>query len=188
MCSVCEYPLRTCVCRELEQVELPVNVIILQDHREAKHAKNTARLAKLIAPSIDILCINTNNITLEVSELLEAIKETSLLVYPSDDSQYLETVISSSEFFQITHLVFIDASWKQAYRLFKSIPLLDEFKAVKFNESTNNLYHYRKSKHSYYLSTIEAVSLALYKGYNTSRRPFIKVLDKLNRQWQSYRK
>jgi DTW domain-containing protein YfiP len=94
-CAKCQYPVSTCVCAGIMCIDLPTNlsIVVIQHPHEARHAKNTAKLAQLVSPSIDIILAND---TERLDELFNLDLSESVLVYPNPSSQCIENNLSCS--------------------------------------------------------------------------------------------
>lgn len=192
-CEKCEYPLATCVCKAIVKVVLPFRVVILQHEKESKHAKNTARLAKLISPEIEIVVLTKGY---EINELVSSIKMTNaVLLYPNETSTSLESfniksVQSRSNtgylYNEIT-LILIDASWRQAYGIWQQHTWLKDLPHCHFGEVPEKQYEIRKSKKSHQLSTIEALAESIEILCGISGKPYISLLNHMQRYWARHK-
>jgi DTW domain-containing protein YfiP len=83
-----------------------------------------------------------------------------VLVYPSECSTPIENVdaVARSE---ITTLILIDGSWKQAFGLVKQNPWLTKLPAFHFISAPTSNYAIRHTTLSNALSTLEATAYAL---------------------------
>ena len=70
-CSLCRYPLTTCLCPSVRKVACQTQFDILQHPSEEKAAKNTARLAKLCIPNIKLSIAEQAEQFSELRSLLE---------------------------------------------------------------------------------------------------------------------
>ncbi len=57
-CLRCQYLQLQCICDLIPIVEQPVEIIILQHEKEAKHAKNTVKLLQVVWPKIRVISVN----------------------------------------------------------------------------------------------------------------------------------
>ncbi|QPG05653.1 DTW domain-containing protein [Salinimonas marina] len=88
-CSTCDFPVSTCVCSAIESISCPVKLIILQHHKEAGHAKNTARLVPLVIPDTLIVAGSQPEDFYPAQQLCEHYQ--SAVIYPSPGSQPIES-------------------------------------------------------------------------------------------------
>ena len=174
-CDVCRYPRVTCVCDVLEKagerkISPKSRITILQDIKESKSAKNTVRLIPLCFDSVDVFVSDSKGFFEKEKHILEKSRSDGwhiFLVYPNEKSTLMTDLIegvNTSAFRKFDekkqlnkiHLVFIDATWRRAYRLWKLNGWLSSIQSVHF-ENIKSQYSIRKAKHESYLSTIEAV-------------------------------
>lgn len=175
ICNNCKFSLRTCVCDAITTVNNGVNVIILQHPSEEKVAKNTAKLLKLSLANCKIITGENNS---DFAFLKTLPIETTVLLYPSDDALYLDSM-SQTYTKAITHLLVIDGTWKKAYKILQLTPLLKQFKTVRFNDLPLNRYTIRKAPRVDSLSTLEAVAYSLQLIDQTNTQPLYLLLDEL---------
>lgn len=157
-CEHCGYPQKTCICSHINTVDTSLEIVIIQHEKEALHAKNTARLVSLCIPSTRIILANDVVAMQSLSE--HCSRRHSVLVYPSECSTPIENVdaVARSE---ITTLILIDGSWKQAFGLVKQNPWLTKLPAFHFISAPTSNYAIRHTTLSNALSTLEATAYAL---------------------------
>ena len=184
-CDKCHYPATTCVCDAIKQIHSPVQLIILQHAKETAHAKNTARLVKLCIPDTQIIQAS-GELQSDVATLNRIITDKRCaLIYPSEDSQPIEEKTSWKNLSTAPEvLLFIDASWKQAHGMYKSIPTLQTLPAIHFQCAPSSEYEIRHTSLSYSLSTLEAVKYCLEKGWGISAAALTDAQAKLISHWQ----
>ncbi|CCQ12158.1 hypothetical protein PALB_30590 [Pseudoalteromonas luteoviolacea B = ATCC 29581] len=126
---------------------------MLRDPSETKHAKNTAILLPLVFK-------NTTIIDGSIDAIIEQVNAISItnaaILYPSETAQSLDNTNLT-----IDTLIVLDGSWKKAYKLFMSIPVLQSLPCVSFANPPATRYTIRKSKLNYSLSSFEATAHAL---------------------------
>ena len=124
VCAHCQFVQQQCVCTFIEKyglgadffagLNLPLRVLVLQEKREAKHAKNTVRLLKLAIPEVQIIEVDVEE---DLNTSLSSLKAHSTgVLFPSEQATSIET-LSTSELGAIETLVLIDATWRRAKRI-----------------------------------------------------------------------
>lgn len=182
-CSRCAYPLSTCVCDSVIGCELPCKITVLQHRKESKHAKNTVRLAKLIAPDIEIILDDVE--CLKNGEFAAKLKD-AILIYPNPHSNVLlKHDLESKHTLEDTHLLFIDATWKQAHGIWKRHPLLSTLDSYHLELSEMPEYTIRKAKRTNYLSTIEAIAYCTEILFGQDKHPYLSLLARMQSNWPS---
>jgi DTW domain-containing protein YfiP len=190
ICSNCDYPQATCVCSAIESIAAPVTIFLLQDKWEAKHAKNTGKLINACLSNAHIINVDSNltsdiNAMKKLHELCHTDKKRGLLVFPSDKAQELKT-LSHSEIATITHLIFIDTTWRKATRLLALHPWIANLESIKIESLTASQYEIRKSKDNKGVSTIEAVDTCLNILFDFKHLSLGRSFNALKAHWHRY--
>ncbi len=191
LCKKCGYPLKTCVCSVVQHTPLPIRIIIFQHPKEVKHAKNTARLAKLVSPSIELINVADAKLMQETMEKLS--RKNALVLFPSVNSsaiEFLSEARSDNDCLnnKITTLIFIDASWKQAYGLWQKHRILRECIQGHFANPPRGNYRIRKAAKSSQLSTIEAIAYTLNVMFNTDTLFYRSIFNKMQSSWDVHKR
>jgi len=158
---------------------------VLQHRKESKHAKNTARLAKLVAPELEIIlddeeCFNNGVIADKLKD--------AILIYPNPHSNVLlKHNIESKHTLKDTHLLFIDATWKQAHGIWKRHPYLSTLDSYHLEVSEMPEYTIRKAKRPDYLSTIEAIAYCTEILFGQDKHPYLHLLGRMQSNWPPQR-
>lgn len=152
-CSTCYYPVATCVCLLVPEVNVDLEVWILQDPLEAKHAKNTARLFALSYQNAHIISIANPQ---EMAQFYRRVKPSNaLLLYPDERAIPIER-IETETVNLVEHLILLDATWPKAKKMWCLNIQLQHFQTVCFESPPHSCYDIRKSPSSKALSTLEA--------------------------------
>lgn len=196
-CPRCSYVQKNCLCAAITEQACRTQIVILQHPTETKHSKNTAKLVNL--------CIE--HCRLVVGEQpadfaqLNLNKIHTYLIYPSEQAQPIEKLTaanqlplsqrhSSSDSSQtqppIT-LIFIDASWRKAYRIWQQNPWLQQLPNITFTNAPKTRYQIRKHKRETSLSTIEAVAYCLQQLENADTSVLFNAFDALIAMHNRYR-
>ena len=156
LCPKCEFILARCLCDTLSTIDNQTHLIILQHPSEKNHALNTVRLMNKSFKNISIFIGEDFSQHQELQKLIINNRHSFALLFPSSEASVL-----GSENQKITHLIFLDGTWKKARKLYfintflKSIP---NFVLPKIESSQ---YTIRKSPFDRGLSTLEAATIAL---------------------------
>ncbi|MEW9797832.1 tRNA-uridine aminocarboxypropyltransferase [Alteromonas sp. CYL-A6] len=180
-CSHCEYPLSTCVCDAVLPQHSPIDIVVIQHPKEQQHAKNTARLLPLALPQAHLIASDDSETLAEFAGQLTA--GNSVLIYPSDDSRPIESV-SHETSRQLTHLVLIDGSWRQAYAIFQQHPWLAALPGYHFTTAPSSQYSIRHTARDDSLSTLEAVAYSLEQLFSVDTAPLIQLQNAMIKNWQ----
>ncbi|MCV2402327.1 DTW domain-containing protein [Marinomonas sp. C2222] len=179
-CSRCDFLVSQCVCKWLPDLATKLDIIILQDEREAKNAKNTVSLLRLALPQVK--CISIKDTSSVRSTLNSLDKGYWYLVFPCDRSTPIETV-KESELKQMKGVVLLDATWRKAKKMYITEPSLQLFKSIEFTSAPAGNYVIRKSPDAQSLSTLEACAYAIEKIAGEDMEA-LRVFMSKSQSWQ----
>ncbi len=181
-CKSCSYPLTTCVCHAINQIELPLSVVVIQHHKEISHAKNTVRLAKLVSPCLQIIDARDS---VSISKLSNQTDANTILLYPNENSRSLEEFADENVTLgkSIDQLILIDGTWKQAHGIWKRYRLDEHLPSVHFSNSVQKTYKIRASKKGFQLSTLEALAYSVSVLTKLDVSPYHNILDAMQAHW-----
>lgn len=175
ICPNCDYILARCLCPFLSKVANQTELIILQHPSEVKHALNTV---KIMTKSFQNLRLFVGENFNEFSELQALIKDKqAALIFPSNKAEVL-----TEEEMQFKHLIFIDASWNKAKKIYHTTTLLHQLPSFKLSVEEKSQYRIRASGIKDSLSTLEAVlsALSIVEHSLTTesvKESFLKMID-----------
>lgn len=155
-------------------------MIVLQDPKEAQHAKNTVPLLSLGLASAQ--CVSTQNTDNIRSILSRLDRREWLLVFPCEASAPIES-LSSVEKASIKGIILLDATWRKAKKMYLLEPLLQGFSAVHFLQAPEGEYAIRKSPNSSSLSTLEACAYSVEVMTGENMQPLRDFMIKAQ-EWQ----
>lgn len=153
-CQVCNRPQKTCLCDVIVKCRSKINVVILQDPKESRHALSSAPLLHR--------CIEDSRLIVgehfEPREILGPDwRRQCLLVFPGDHAISPEQAKQGT----FSQLLLIDGSWRKVARLFHLNPWLNDLPRIAIHPAAPSNYRIRKSPRSDGLSTLEAAVSAL---------------------------
>lgn len=183
-CQRCKYPLKTCVCSSIKEVNIRTKVFILQHPREKKHAKSTVRLLCLLSPKIEVISTTNHK---KIEQLLKTLdKHTTALLYPNATSIALDNGHEDQQFDRIKTLLLIDGTWSQAYSIFHNNKYLQTIRSYHFSNPPAQKFAMRKAKKKEQLSTLEAVSYSLLQIEGLKQKPFLDLFNAMQSHWLRY--
>jgi DTW domain-containing protein YfiP len=157
-CQTCHFPQATCLCLVVKPVASKHQIVILQHPSETTHAKGSARLVGLCMNETKIVVGETAEDFAQLRQELQMEDARCYLVYPRENAVAVESMDNKET--PLT-LIFLDASWKKAYKLLMLNPWLSDLPCIGFDQSPPSQYQIRKSSKSYSLSTLESVVYCL---------------------------
>ena len=186
ICITCGYPQNTCLCAWINPITTPLNIIILQHPKEAKHAKNTVKLLTLGLNKVTVLPGETANDWEELAQMVTNQAQNYCLFYPHNQSISLESISSQKqkdEIFPANHnVIFIDASWRKALKIWHLNPWLQLCSSWHFSNPPNNQYHIRHTTKQRSLSTLESVVYVLEHTQNINCTPLHTLFSKMQQK------
>jgi DTW domain-containing protein YfiP len=186
VCKKCSYPQSTCLCVWVSPITAPLNIIILQHPKEAKHAKNTVKLLTLGLEHVSVLLGETPQDWAELAEKVSSEPQNYCLVYPHEQSISIETVSSpaqKSQHFPAKHnVIFIDASWRKALKIWHLNPWLQQCASWHFSTPPENQYHIRRTTQENSLSTLESVVYVLEHTHKVNCKPLTTLFSKMQQK------
>ena len=180
-CSSCHYPEKTCICKWVKPIESPIEIIILQHGSEASHAKNTVKLLELGLNRITTVCGEEASNFQEIASECALSPEKYAVCFPSEQSTPIEESVlqwergNASQTFE--HVIFIDASWRKALKVWHLNPWLHQLKTWHFSEPPENQYRIRKTSKENSLSTLESVAYVLSLGWKVDCSNLLTLLN-----------
>ena len=152
LCPDCEFILARCLCSTLKSIDNKTHIIILQHPSESRHALNTVALMKKSYLKITVFVGENFSEHPELNSIIEANQESIGLIFPSQTSIDL----NKSEGRKITHLLFIDGTWKKAQKIHLLSKNLHTLNTYSLYPKKAGQYKIRSSHFEQSLSTLEA--------------------------------
>lgn len=176
ICHYCQLPSQHCVCAEVKASASQTQLLVIQDRREQKHAKNTVGLLQLNVPNCQVWLADQNGIVEHWQHKLDTLSLTVAdvwLLYPSPQAIMLERQQAAPK-----ALLLLDGTWKQTYRLLQMNPWLTTLPTLSFEVSENQYAVRDPGKIKNSCSTLEAAArcLAHFERYDT--QPLLNTLAK----------
>ncbi|MEP2650956.1 MAG: tRNA-uridine aminocarboxypropyltransferase [Paraglaciecola sp.] len=164
-CVKCDYPQKTCLCTWVYPFDSPINIVILQQPKETKHAKNTVKLLNLTLNRLRVLIGESPEDWTEFIKVVSQNPDNFSVCYPDEQSKPLESLTNIKQkqaFFPPEHtVIFIDASWRKALKIWKLNPWMHTLQSWHFSSPPINQYQIRQTTQKNSLSTLESVAYIL---------------------------
>ncbi|UTA47862.1 DTW domain-containing protein [Simiduia sp. 21SJ11W-1] len=173
LCPHCRLPRTHCLCDSAPQLSPRTQLVVLQHPSESQHPKNTLRLARLCLPELRLAVGETPEDFMALAKWLAPTR--ACLLYPDDHSQPLEQYANPVP----EVLVFIDATWRKAYKMLALNPWLQGLPRCHFNAAPAGDYRLRKTRRAGGLSTLEAIAY----GLNCVEGTDFSALNELQARW-----
>lgn len=187
-CPRCYMRREICICPILPTVQTQTEFLILRHVREAGRPSNTGRLVTLAMPNSRIITCGGGNLT-GLSSMLSSIDK-NLLNRPGTWLLWPDGTNAPADLSDIAppdRVVVLDATWRQARRLYKRLPVLHAMPRLHLPapRPRNRL---RRQHRSDGMSTIEAVAAAItrFEGAYVAE-PLEKLFDEVVRRTVTWR-
>ena len=153
-CAGCRLPPSLCVCDQIESVDIPFELILIQHRCELASASNTGSIAaRALRPSRSFMYEGPD--TPGVAQALEG-DAPRLLLYPVPQA----TTITPADLEPGMRLVVLDATWSQARRIYRKLGPLRGCRAVTLPAGTKPRWVLREQPQPGMLGTAEAIAAA----------------------------
>ncbi|OHV07766.1 tRNA-uridine aminocarboxypropyltransferase [Kushneria phosphatilytica] len=160
-CDECRLPALNCLCPYRVEVASEARFWLITHRLEHYKPTNTGRL-------IGDCLTHTETFTWSRTEpdpgLLERLNDPRFqpfLIYPDDQTDYAERVVSSFEEHRDTRIpvfVMLDGTWRQARKMFRQSPYLQQLPIVSLRSERVTRYHLRKPASPHHLCTAEVAA------------------------------
>ena len=175
ICTACQLPNSHCICRFAKSIVSTVKISVLQHPDEQKHPKNTLRLAKLCLPDMAIWVGENPKDFEQIAQQCSQAQDGVGVIFPSQSSHALENVTTENP----NHLIYIDATWRKAFKIWSLNPWLQAFPSYHFNDAPMSQYQLRKTSRAEGLSSLEAIAYGLRLTAQVDPAP----LHEIQRAW-----
>lgn len=149
-CPRCLFQQRVCVCASIPIVETRTRVVIVRHHLERYRSSNSGRLAHFALPN-SVIVDHGGQLGPAVMPPLQG----AWLVYPVGEPTVVAPVPPPEQ------LVFLDATWSQARRMFRKLGALRGLPILRLPDAPMPAGRLRESPEPGFVSTIEAIARAL---------------------------
>lgn len=149
-CPRCLFQQRVCLCASIPVVETRTRVVIVRHHLERHRSSNSGRLAGFALPN-SVIVDHGGQLGPAALPPLEG----AWLVYPSGEPMVRPPDPPP------TQLVFLDATWSQARRMYRKLGALRGLPILRLPDDPMPAARLRESPEPGLVSTIEAIARAL---------------------------
>lgn len=148
-----------CVCPLIPTVATDARLVVIMHRRERHKPTSTAHLAALALPNLEIRLRGFADRPVRTDDLTDGRRQV-LLLYPHESSRLLTRELIDSDPRPVT-LIVPDGSWRQAAKVPKREPSLQEVPCVHLPDLGPSRYHLRREPRPDGLATLEAIARAL---------------------------
>lgn len=149
-CTRCLLQQRVCLCAEIPTIATRTRVVIVRHHLERWRSSNSGRLAHLALSNSEII----DHGGAEGPAVMPPL-DGAWLVFPEGEPRHEAPVPPPRQ------LVFLDATWSQARRMFRKLSALRGLPILRLADAPMPAARLRESPGEGRVSTIEAIARAL---------------------------
>ncbi len=177
VCMRCRRPTRACYCAHVPRIETKTRVVVVQHPRERDVPIGTARMATLCLPNSELHVTTSVGESPELARAIANPSRPAILLSPGEDAR---DIVNDPPNMPVT-LVVVDGTWSQAAKIIKHDPALRALPRYAFTPAAPSEYRIRREPAETYVSTIEALALALAalegKSFDALFAPFRAMVD-----------
>lgn len=155
-CERCRMKPHLCLCHLIAPRTIRTELSVMMHISEREKSTNTVRLLKLLVPQVDVFYHGEK----EKKAGLSRTSRQRYLLFPDDSAAELNDDFAAAHPEGIS-LVVPDGNWHQARKMTHRHPDLVHLPRVRVSGSGGTLFAVRRAPRGGFLSTIEAIALAL---------------------------
>jgi DTW domain-containing protein YfiP len=148
-----------CICPSIPCYAVGTRLVLVMHRREHKKITATGPLALEVLPNSELRIHGHQDRQLDFSDL-DIPERRTLLLYPGDDAPVLSRSFLDQDGRPVT-LVVPDGNWRQASRMGRRLPGLENAEMIRLPEGPRTRWGIRKEHHAHGLATFEAIARAL---------------------------
>ncbi|QYJ77322.1 tRNA-uridine aminocarboxypropyltransferase [Shewanella acanthi] len=165
-CHLCLLGEQFCTCALRRQLQTQASFLLVMYNDEVLKPTNSGRLIADLIPDTHAFLWNRTEPHPELLSLLKSDDYQPFLVFPSqyaDNGQVVlkQVPMESLPVGKRPLLIMLDGSWREAIKMFRKSPYLQDIPMLSFDPDTLATYALRKGSHDFQLGTAEVASLAL---------------------------
>jgi DTW domain-containing protein YfiP len=148
-----------CICQSIPRYVLNTRLVLVMHCHELIKTTATGPLALQALTNSELRIHGQKDLPLDLSDLYIPERRT-LLLYPGDDAAVLSRDYLDQDNRSVT-LVVPDGNWRQASRMGRRLPGINNAEMVRLPEGPQTRWGIRRENHCQGLATFEAISRAL---------------------------
>jgi len=159
-CYRCQRVKDACICQDIVSIHNSVSVYVLQHPDEARQSKGTEIIARLSLENYHCWQAEDFSSHKLLNRLIESCPQQIAVVYPCEDAVSVTGFLDNKQC-TIKHLIFIDATWRKAKKIWSLSTNLHQLTSLQLDSEMKSNYRIRKVPGDGYLSTVEAIAYCL---------------------------
>lgn len=163
-CATCRIDQRFCICAHRISLNSECGFLILYYDDEVLKPSNTGRLIADLIPETHAFIWQRTQVEPGVLAVLEDPQWQPFVLFPEaycDEGREMVSSVSALNQDKKPLFVLLDGSWREARKMFRNSPYLDQLPVLSFSPERLSDYFVRKAAKSFQLATAEVAALAL---------------------------
>jgi DTW domain-containing protein len=182
-CNRCLLGTEQCICNDINVAELCQSAVcLLMYHNESFKPSNTGRLIADVVPDNYAFRWDRTDPDPTLIRLLQNKKYQPIIVFPKENvepSRVITTVRRQAA--KKPLYIFLDGTWREAKKMFRKSPYLDNFPVLSVTPESLSDYKLRVAPHAHQLGTAEVASVVLSQNNEE------QAADYLEKHFTSFR-
>lgn len=161
-CDHCLIDINECICDGIQQAECSLAVCMLMYHNESFKPSNTGRLIADVIPENFAFRWDRTDPDKEFLALINDEQYQPLIIFPSEgiEPQRVVEIVERTEG-KKPLLIFLDGTWREAKKMIRKSPYLDQFPVLSIAPDKLSEYKLRVAVHDNHLGTAEVAIMVL---------------------------
>jgi DTW domain-containing protein len=156
-CTRCHLHRSLCLCSLIPRLETRTRVVLVIHLREDRKPTNTGRLATECLPNSEVLVRGHQH---QPEQRIAWGDSQPLLLFPHEDAIPIDEYVARGASRAFT-LIVPDGNWRQASKVRKRVPGVDQVPCVTLPRAHASRYRLRSEAHETGMATMEAIARAL---------------------------
>jgi DTW domain-containing protein YfiP len=161
-CQQCLLAKYYCICEGVEQADCDAAVCLLMYHNESFKPSNTGRLIAEIVPENYAFRWDRTDPDAALLALLNDSQYQPMVVFPAEDVEVGRAItVINSEPGKKPLFIFLDGTWREAKKMIRKSPYLDNLPVLSVTADKLSDYRLRVAPHAHQLGTAEVGIMVL---------------------------
>jgi DTW domain-containing protein YfiP len=161
-CQQCLLAKYYCICEGVEQADCDAAVCLLMYHNESFKPSNTGRLIAEIVPENYAFRWDRTDPDAALLALLNDSQYQPMVVFPAEDVEVGRAItVVNSEPGKKPLFIFLDGTWREAKKMIRKSPYLDNLPVLSVTADKLSDYRLRVAPHAHQLGTAEVGIMVL---------------------------
>jgi DTW domain-containing protein YfiP len=158
-CNRCRMHLERCICGHMPNFDLATRLVLVMHRHEVSKTTATGPLALAVLANSELRVHGYQERPLDLADLQQP-ERRLLILYPGEDAPLLSRSLLEEDLRPVT-LVVPDGNWRQASRMGRRLPGVEQAEMVRLPAAAATEWGVRREPHPEGLATFEAIARAM---------------------------